>query len=281
MSCFLRESKVVEGMNPVKVYIMNNKKHVAKYDSGVKISHSVFDTLQPKLQESILKRKADKQANRQLKEEKEMKESPKEPPIPKPSNVKYSEKERSMAEIEALFEKVKEMARSGLSYNELVDFWNTNISPKLDLYGAEYLSSGEASEIAEERWYEVKEVYEEHNMIKRKLTPPPIIPKVIRKKMLKALTQTYDLHEYNRGMAMPITPMIKQIKEIVSRSNENFWGSYDKGTNGRLAYDFIQELVRWINDNSYQAKAYPFRDPEKKEYILVQEDWEKVWDAND
>jgi hypothetical protein len=91
MSCFLRESKVVDGMNPVKVYIMNNRKHVAKYDSGVKISHSVFGTLQPKLQESILKRKADKQSDRRFKEEKEMKESQKEPPIPKASVVKHSE----------------------------------------------------------------------------------------------------------------------------------------------------------------------------------------------
>lgn len=66
---------------------MNNKKHVAKYNSEVKVSHSVFNTLHPKLQASILKRKADrvqleKEKEQRLEEEREQKH---ETPTPKPS----------------------------------------------------------------------------------------------------------------------------------------------------------------------------------------------------
>ena len=66
MACFIREQNVVQGENPVKVYITNRGKTVTKYQSNVPIKHSVvnraFSMLSPALQLSILRRKANKQA---------------------------------------------------------------------------------------------------------------------------------------------------------------------------------------------------------------------------
>jgi hypothetical protein len=83
MACFINEQNVVQGENPVKVYITSRGKTVAKYQSNVPVKHSIvnraFNRLSPALQLSILRRKAQKQAD------KEIKESPKKSPIPKPT----------------------------------------------------------------------------------------------------------------------------------------------------------------------------------------------------
>jgi hypothetical protein len=68
MACFIKEQNVIEGQNPVKVYITRRGKTVSNYQSNVPIRHSVFNSLSPALQLSILRRKAQK---KELKEKKE------------------------------------------------------------------------------------------------------------------------------------------------------------------------------------------------------------------
>jgi hypothetical protein len=72
MACFIREQNIVQGENPVKVYITSRGKTVAKYQSNVPVKHSVvnraFNSLSPALQLSVLRRKAQKKG---LKEKKE------------------------------------------------------------------------------------------------------------------------------------------------------------------------------------------------------------------
>jgi hypothetical protein len=195
-----------------------------------------------------------------------------------------SAKERSMAELEALFEKVKEKARSGLSYNELVDFWNTNISPKLDLYGAEYLSSGEASEIAEERWDEVKELYKEHSVEYKegaekrekaekakweKSTSPPIIPKKIRENMYNQLNIKYKSIKTKLGTGYEINDMFIKIRRI--QQNEDLWGNYQTPT-AQLAYNILGDLKDWISENGINVND---------EFVLPEESWYKFLKANE
>ena len=62
MSCFIRERNVLQGENPVNVYITERGRTVAKYPSAVNVRHSVFSRLHPALQLSILRRKAEKGA---------------------------------------------------------------------------------------------------------------------------------------------------------------------------------------------------------------------------
>lgn len=64
MACFINEQNVVQGENPVKVYIRSRGKTVAKYQSNVPVRHSIvnraFNSLSPALQLIILRRKANK-----------------------------------------------------------------------------------------------------------------------------------------------------------------------------------------------------------------------------
>jgi hypothetical protein len=60
MACFIKEQNVIEGQNPVKVYITRRGKTVSNYQSNVPIRHSVFNSLSPALQLSILRRKANR-----------------------------------------------------------------------------------------------------------------------------------------------------------------------------------------------------------------------------
>lgn len=62
MSCFIRERNVLQGENPVNVYITERGRTVAKYPSAVNVRHSIFSRLSPALQLSILRRKAEKGA---------------------------------------------------------------------------------------------------------------------------------------------------------------------------------------------------------------------------
>lgn len=152
MSCFLRERNTVEGMNPVKVYIMNNKKHVAKYDGEVKVSHSVFNTLHPVFQASILKRKADRE---RLKEEKEQKH---EAPAEAPRNARSIARSESAKVIRDLVKDAKEQVRKGAT-TEVTNELTEKIRRKLNLHGAEYMSSGEASEVFDRIFNQISEEY--------------------------------------------------------------------------------------------------------------------------
>lgn len=67
-----------------------------------------------------------------------------------------------MAEIRALVDEAKAKAREGESAKELTAFYNKKISPKIDLYGAEYLGYGGGREIANELFEEISAEYRKH-----------------------------------------------------------------------------------------------------------------------
>ena len=78
-----------------------------------------------------------------------------------------------MDQIKELVEEAKENARKGASAKELTDFYNKKISPKISLYGAEYLGSGGASEIADELFEEISAEYRKKQASLPKAEEPP------------------------------------------------------------------------------------------------------------
>lgn len=77
-----------------------------------------------------------------------------------------------MDQIKELVEEAKENARKGASAEELTDFYNKKIGPKISLYGAEYLGSGGASEIADELFEEISAEYRKKQASLPKVEPP-------------------------------------------------------------------------------------------------------------
>jgi len=197
-------------------------------------------------------------------------------PAPAPAPEKPGQ--RLMAEIRALVDEAKAKAREGASAKELTDFYNKKISPKIDLYGAEYLGHGGASEIADELFEEISAEYRKNTKEEpeekkpKKASPPPIIPKVIKKTMKEKLLQDYDTHEYKMGIGHPIDDMVKWFKKV---QGQNIWGKYS-----REAYDFIFDLIKWVSKNSHTVQEFPFGTHERTELALLDSDWEDFWEAN-
>lgn len=188
---------------------------------------------------------------------------------------------RLMAEIRALVDEAKAKAREGESAKALTDFYNKKISPKIDLYGAEYLGHGGASEIADELFEEISAEYRKHTKEEpeeekpKVASPPPIIPKEINKAdMINSLTQDYDLHEYKIGLAQPIDDMIKWFKKLQDKIK------YPHDKKGALAWNFLYDLREWVSKNSHKVQEYPFGTHERTEYALLLSDWEKFFKAN-
>jgi F0F1-type ATP synthase assembly protein I len=75
--------------------------------------------------------------------------------------VKLRPGEKLLSEIEALVEEAKKKASGGASSKEVTDLFNEKIVPKLSLYGAEYLYAGEASEMSDTYFEEIREAYQE------------------------------------------------------------------------------------------------------------------------
>ena len=195
-----------------------------------------------------------------------------------------SPQDRLWDEITSLVEEAKSKAREGASYKTLAQFWNKEISPKLDLYGGEYLDYGGASELADELFGDIEEEHRIYNEKKeeeqpnKKPSPPPIIPKLIKKQMLDILKkEDYETHKYKRGLAYPIYDMIDRLKKI--QSNEEYWGNYQT-EKAKLAFNFIYDLRDWVGNNSYKAEGYPFGNHDRKEYILLNDDWKAFLKAN-
>lgn len=94
----------------------------------------------------------------------------------------------------------------------------------------------------------------------RQPTPPPVIPRVIRKSMINKLRIDYDTREYKFGLAHPIEDMVKWFRKV--KSQETYWGkNYD------TASDFLRELIEWVTKSS-QEKA------------LLASDWDKFFVVN-
>lgn len=78
--------------------------------------------------------------------------------------------EKMLDDIKRLVAQAVKLAKEDPDRLAAVKFWNGTISPKLDLYGAEYLPYGAASEIGDELWEEVDEAMKERrgNALKAK-----------------------------------------------------------------------------------------------------------------
>ena len=106
----------------------------------------------------------------------------------------------------------------------------------------------------------------------RQPTPPPIIPNVVKKSMIDKLGQDYDTHQYKVGTAHPIDDMIKWFRKVMEQ--ERFWGK-----NIGVANTFIIELIKWVKNNSHEARAFPWNDDSKEQVLLV-DDWDNFFRAN-
>jgi hypothetical protein len=205
------------------------------------------------------------------------------PAVAKPVAEPETPQKRLMAEIKALVEEAKAKAREGASAKELTDFYNKKISPKIDLYGAEYLGHGGASEIADELFEEISAEYRKHTKEEpeeekpKKASPPPIIPKEIKKDMKQQLLQDYDTHEYKMGLGHPIDDMVKWFRKV--QGKESLWGNYQT-PKAKLAYNFIYDLIQWVSKNSHKVQEFPFGTHERTELALLDSDWEDFWKAN-
>jgi DNA-directed RNA polymerase beta subunit len=71
-----------------------------------------------------------------------------------------SGEKRLMSEIKQGVAEVLAMAKSGASSSDVNKRWNTIVSPKLNLYGGEYLPYGAASEMSDDLYAEIQEALE-------------------------------------------------------------------------------------------------------------------------
>jgi len=79
----------------------------------------------------------------------------------KKSEVKEPEvsgKDRLLAEVKKNAADVLSYAKSGASSSDVLKRWNSSVGPKLNLYGAEYLPYGAASEMSDEMFEKIQEV---------------------------------------------------------------------------------------------------------------------------
>ena len=76
---------------------------------------------------------------------------------------KMSGQERLMKEINAYTENLREMVYNKGSSKDIIAYWNKKVSPKIDLYGGEYLGYGGAEEFADDAFAEIKYIYETVN----------------------------------------------------------------------------------------------------------------------
>jgi hypothetical protein len=90
----------------------------------------------------------------------------KKPDAPAPAKTDSGEK-RLMSEIKQEVAEVLAMAKSGASSSDVNKRWNSVVSPKLNLYGGEYLPYGAASEISDELYAEIENVLEANKKKKK------------------------------------------------------------------------------------------------------------------
>ena len=70
-----------------------------------------------------------------------------------------SHQERLMKEINAYIENLREIAYNKGSFKDIIAYWNKKVSPKIDLYGGEYLGYGGAEEFADDAFADIKYIY--------------------------------------------------------------------------------------------------------------------------
>lgn len=78
-----------------------------------------------------------------------------------------SGEKRLMSEIKQGVAEVLAMAKSGASSSDVNKRWNTIVSPKLNLYGGEYLPYGAASEMSDDLYAEIENVLEANKKKKK------------------------------------------------------------------------------------------------------------------
>ena len=94
-----------------------------------------------------------------------LKKTPTVPPIG--SVEAESSEKRLMREIKQGVAEVLALAKSGASSSDVNKRWNAVVSPKLDLYGGEYLPHGAASELSDELYAEIEDVLEANKKKKK------------------------------------------------------------------------------------------------------------------
>ena len=213
---------------------MNNKKHVAKYDGEVKVSHSVFNTLHPVFQASILKRKADRE---RLKEEKEQKH---ETPAEAPRNARSE----SAKVIRDLVKDAKEQVRKGAT-TEVTNELTEKIRRKLNLHGAEYMSSGEASEVFDRIFNQISEEYYQY----RRAHPEVLKREQEEVKQEKALKEKAE--------------EVKQDKPLKEKAETR----KQQKIFPRYLLDALESQVEWEAQHDQDSSIHKYSKPMIKKYI--------------
>lgn len=143
-------------------------------------------------------------------------EPPKKFVIKKPAAPKESGEDRMLSEIKSLVADAVKMAKEGNSKFAPIKFWNENISPKLDLYGAEYLGHGGASELADEFYDKIEAELD------KKYKPAPTTKEVAKHFIDSDEGKAYldkrraDLKEKAEKDASAVITEASTIKEIQS-----------------------------------------------------------------
>ena len=75
----------------------------------------------------------------------------------KPAKEK-SEKEKMYDKLKDLVSYMKQEASKGVPRSNIVQIWNKQLVPLLNLYGAEYLDYGAGSEMSDEWWEKIEEI---------------------------------------------------------------------------------------------------------------------------
>jgi len=167
-------------------------------------------------------------------------------PAPAPEPEKPGQ--RLMAEIRALVDEAKAKAREGASAKELTDFYNKKISPKIDLYGAEYLGHGGASEIADELFEEISAEYRKHkDVVKPVAEPEPVKPKreIEWSPSQKAF---FDYQREQREKAekreSEITEALKELKQVMAEARQasKEGGLYKRRENWKGKAGFMKKI---------------------------------------